>query len=351
MEKVSVIIPVYNVERYVSRCIESIVNQTYPDIEILIVNDGSTDNSTSIIESWVKKDSRITHIYQINSGLSAARNAGMSKATGKYILFVDGDDYIAENCIDILWNEMQKDFEIDIVCFPYVKVFRKKRDIAKLFHTDCVFDQDVVRNVLLRKLIGPTDMEVRNPGEISRLNTAWGKLYRRKVIENEAFVDTKIIGVEDGWFNINVFKQVRKVAYTEKTFYFYEKENTNSLLHSYDKNYFERRKQAYQLIYSFLEENHLKHWEKFLNNRIVIEFIEMYRKILRSNLKSKERKFEIKKILWDAQYCCAIDDFNTEECSFVWKLFWNLCRGRHYRILSNMGGLAILYRRTIQWRK
>lgn len=351
MQKVSVIIPAYNVERYISRCIESVVRQTYTEIEILVVNDGSTDGSTKIIELWTEKDSRIKHIRQVNSGLSAARNTGMAKISGDYVMFVDGDDYIAENCVEASIYQMQKDNDIDIVCFPYVKVFRSTKKVVKLFPRDCVFGQNVVKNTLLRKLIGPTDEEICRPGEISRLNTAWGKLYRTSAIENEGFVDTKIIGVEDGWFNINIFNKVRKVAYIEECYYFYEKENASSLLHGYDTKYFERRKQAYKLIRSFLKENDLKQWEKYLDNRIVIEFIEIYRRIINSNIRHRKKEIEIKKVLSDTQYFSAISEFNVKVCPLIWKVFWKLCRGKHYKILADLSGVAILCQRVLQWRK
>ena len=134
MDKVSVIVPVYNIEQYIARCLESLINQTYSEIEIIVVNDGSTDSSTRIVNVFEKRDPRIIHVYQNNSGLSSARNNGLSVASGIYVLFVDGDDYISANCIEALLNEMQKDDEVDVVCFPYIKLFKTKQELAKLFH-------------------------------------------------------------------------------------------------------------------------------------------------------------------------------------------------------------------------
>ena len=98
--KISIIIPVYNVENYLAECLNSVVNQTYRNIEIIIVNDGSTDNSFSIIQQYQLQDERIKIINQENQGLSAARNAGMKVASGEYLWFVDSDDYVAINACE-----------------------------------------------------------------------------------------------------------------------------------------------------------------------------------------------------------------------------------------------------------
>ena len=100
--KVSVIVPVYNVGKYLEECLNSIINQTYKNIEMVIVNDGSTDNSLDIIEKFKNKDNRIKLINQINKGVSVARNIGLLNSTGNYIFFVDPDDYIEIDCINKL---------------------------------------------------------------------------------------------------------------------------------------------------------------------------------------------------------------------------------------------------------
>jgi glycosyltransferase involved in cell wall biosynthesis len=117
-ELISVIIPIYNLELYIDSCLESVVNQTYKNIEIIIVNDGSSDNSEKIIRKWCEKDSRIKLINQENSGVSVARNTALDSASGKYITFVDGDDWLAPNCISKLYKSL-KDESSDIVKCGY----------------------------------------------------------------------------------------------------------------------------------------------------------------------------------------------------------------------------------------
>lgn len=116
MPAVSVVIPVYNSEKYVEKCIQSVMAQTLPDLEIIIINDGSTDESGRILRELTQKDSRIVLLEQANQGVAAARNQGVEKATGKYITFVDGDDYLQEDYIELMYNLAEKETLDMVIC-------------------------------------------------------------------------------------------------------------------------------------------------------------------------------------------------------------------------------------------
>lgn len=118
-DKVSVVVPIYRVEKYLNRCIDSILNQTYRNIEIILVNDGSPDRCGSIAEEYAANDSRIKVIHKENGGLSDARNAGMEKVTSKYMIFVDSDDWLAANAIDILLSTSKK-YKADVVQSAFI---------------------------------------------------------------------------------------------------------------------------------------------------------------------------------------------------------------------------------------
>ena len=120
MDLISVIVPVYNVEKYLNRCVDSIINQTYSNLEIILINDGSTDTSGKICDEYKKRDNRIHVIHQKNGGLSAARNAGIVIANGNYFIFVDSDDLIHPQCIEILYKVIKNDCS-DIVIGNYEK--------------------------------------------------------------------------------------------------------------------------------------------------------------------------------------------------------------------------------------
>ncbi len=122
---ISLIISVYNIEQYISKCVESIIGQKEQNIEIILVDDGSTDDSKTIVDEYAKKDTRIKVIHKINGGLSSARNVGLNVASGEYIFFVDGDDFIANNAIEVL-GEIIKNNDYDIICFNYYVSYEDK---------------------------------------------------------------------------------------------------------------------------------------------------------------------------------------------------------------------------------
>lgn len=132
MNKVSIIIPIFNMEKYLNKCIESILKQTYKNIEIILINDGSTDCSEQIVIEWAKKDSRIIYVYQENKGSGIARNNGLSKATGKYVVFVDPDDWIEEDAIEQFVFQMERNNPDLIIACAYNEYFDKNGKILEI---------------------------------------------------------------------------------------------------------------------------------------------------------------------------------------------------------------------------
>ena len=121
MSLVSVIVPVYKVEKYLNRCVNSILNQTYKDLEVILVDDGSPDSCPEICDGYAQKDKRVKVIHKENGGQGSARNSGLDVARGEYILFVDSDDYIAKNLIEITLQKAER-FDADMVIFDYASV-------------------------------------------------------------------------------------------------------------------------------------------------------------------------------------------------------------------------------------
>ncbi|NTQ43048.1 glycosyltransferase family 2 protein, partial [Enterococcus faecium] len=238
---VSIIIPVYNIEKFIAKCLESLVSQTYKNIEIIIVNDGSTDKSPSICRSYAAKDNRIKLINQKNQGLSGARNTGIQHITGDLVLFVDGDDWLDDNCCEVLVKE-QKENNSYLIIFPYVREYRDKSYKRKLFTKDVLTFSDYEYKEFYRRLVGPVEEELKNPSEIDIYSTVWGKLYKKDLLENK-FVDTKKIGTEDLLFNIMNLINARRVKYTSSTYYHYNKTNDISLTKKFNIQSYERKKQ------------------------------------------------------------------------------------------------------------
>ncbi|WP_321995065.1 glycosyltransferase family 2 protein [Clostridium butyricum] len=201
MEKISIIIPVYNVEKYLARCLESIVNQTYKNIEIIVIDDGSTDESGRICDEFAKKDNRIIVIHKKNGGVSEARNAGLGVCHGEYIGFVDPDDYIEPNMYSIMVNS-SKEKSADIVVCGY-KVFGDRVE-------ECIFENreyktDEAMCLLLKNRYMPSFL--------------WNKLFKSELFHNKSF----LVGYryEDLLIMHELFKDAKKVVAVSEQLYFY----------------------------------------------------------------------------------------------------------------------------------
>lgn len=196
MEKVSIIIPVHNVECELPLCLESVLNQSYTNIEVIVVNDGSTDRSTEIISQYADKDSRVVVVNQDNQGPSAARNHGIEKATGDFIAFVDSDDWVERSFIEHMLTCMKKT-NADIVECGYRQI-RNPSDISY-----SVFPREYDNIHGVEKII-----EAHFKGEISVL--VWNKLYRAEQVKSVLFQERT--EYEDVLWTFNVLKKINCIV-------------------------------------------------------------------------------------------------------------------------------------------
>lgn len=210
MTKVSIIVPVYNVELYVEECLESLVNQTYKNIEIILIDDGSTDASGAICDNYSAKDERVKVIHQANGGLSSARNAGIEVASGKYLIFVDSDDYwVGDNCLQHIL-EIAEDFDADVVRGEYISVNDKGEKISTI-------TKDKV-GVELKLLTSASFYKNAIAGE----NFSVLFLFKKEAVGSLRF-NEKLKIQEDIDFNIRFFASEHKCVYTKEVFYVYRK--------------------------------------------------------------------------------------------------------------------------------
>lgn len=208
MSEISIIVPVYDVEKYLENCIESILNQTFKDFELILVDDGSTDNSGKICDIYEKKDSRIKVIHKNNGGLSSARNAGLDIACGKYVGFIDSDDSIHPRMYEILYDLIKK-YESDISCCNYKKIY----DIFK----------DEYENVNSLEVIEMSNIEaIKNlyDKEIGvKLVIACNKLYRKNLFDNIRYKVGRVH--EDEFMAHRILYNCKKITYVDNELYYY----------------------------------------------------------------------------------------------------------------------------------
>lgn len=266
---ISVVVPIFNVEKYLDRCIHSIVNQSYQNLEIILVDDGSPDRCPEMCDQWARKDSRIKVVHKENGGLGLARNTGIENATGEYICFFDSDDYIALDTLEKTYR-LANDEQADIVVFGHCQV----RSNAETGRTcipcspKLVYAGKEIQSTFLPDLIGPDT----STGAFTNLwMSAWGALFSMELISrtNWRFVSERDIISEDVYSLLILYKDVKKVAVIPEALYFYC-ENAASLTHTYKADRFERIKHFYDACIDVCDE--LKYGEK-VKQRLAYPFI------------------------------------------------------------------------------
>lgn len=236
--KISIVLPIYNVEPYLERCLKSVVEQSYANLEIILVDDGSPDNCPAICEQWAAKDSRIVVVHKQNAGLGMARNTGIEHATGDYICFFDSDDYIAKNAIEELVRIVEKQ-EAEIITYGYANV-NSAGECYNMHIPKCrasVFTAHEIKNEFLPDLIAPMKDSMNKGLHMS----AWASMFSMDLIRRTGwrFVSEREIIAEDVYSLLCLYKYVRKVAVLEKALYFYC-DNAGSLTHTYRPDRFEK---------------------------------------------------------------------------------------------------------------
>ena len=209
---ISVIVPVYNVEKYLEECLDSIQNQTYSDIEVILVNDGSTDKSKEICGKYCKQDNRFQLLNQENQGLSAARNSGVAASTGEFIAFVDSDDIILPNYLETLMHYMREDVDIVESQFTISKeefLAESYKELTILFEGN---SQEAVKIF---------------PKHVLNVNAVI-KLYRRPIVEAVPYIDGVIF--EDVYCGIGMLKYIRKIIKIDYKGYYYRQRQA-SIMH------------------------------------------------------------------------------------------------------------------------
>ena len=211
--KISIIVAIYNIELYIDKCIASIVSQNCTDIELLLVNDGSTDGSLQKLYQWEAKDDRIQIINKKNGGLSSARNLGLKYATGDYILYVDGDDWLVDNAIETITKYLNTHGEIDMLCFNYYAYYDDSHKKLVSFNASS-------------EILDGLSFFKKNAFKI----TAWSKVYRRSFLEtiHLKFLEGRLH--EDLSYTIPLCLCAKRVGHINKALYYYRQNRDGSIM-------------------------------------------------------------------------------------------------------------------------
>ena len=212
MKMVSIVVPIYNVERYLPQCLDSITAQTYTDLEIILVDDGSVDGSGTICDRYAQHDSRFLVIHQNNAGAANAKNAGLDRATGDYITFIDSDDYAEQNWIERLVTAAEE-FGADVVEYDFDRVYQSHSEVANGYSENCVY---TVQEYLGQYLSNWT------------CSLFWNKLFRRELLSGIRFRKERRC-IDDEFFTYKVISGASKILRIPDVLYHYRQRASSAV--------------------------------------------------------------------------------------------------------------------------
>ena len=318
--KISVIIPIYNVEKYLDRCIKSVVNQTLKEIEIILVDDGSPDNCPEMCDVYAKNDIRIKVIHKDNEGLGYARNTGLEVAKGEFVAFIDSDDFIDERMYELLYN-MAKKNKLDTVfcgCIYYTspELIRKRSEVQQ----NTVFrGRNAINNILL-DFLAPLPAY---PNDVKYMMSVWHAIYSLDIIRKHsiAFCSERQFLSEDILFDVDYLSVSENIGFIPEPLYYYCL-NESSLSRTYKKEKYEKAKVLIRELETrlrgiYIKEEYLLHLQRFQLFYLRVFFI--------SAIKNKQIGFA-KKIIHDTFWTETLKTYPIEKMCLSKKLFYTILK-------------------------
>lgn len=285
--KISIIVPVYNVEKYLDRCMQSLVNQTLKDIEIILVDDGSPDNCPQMCDEYAQKDNRIKVIHKQNAGLGYARNSGLEIATGKYVAFVDSDDYVDTSMYEALYKRAET-INVDVVyCGFNTEVSKNKWRESKEVNKDQLWEGNNVKEFMYNMIASGKGVRQERLYQMS----VWHAIYKRDIIvKNDIlFPSERDVVSEDIPFQVDFLKKTNKILYLNNHFYYYCL-NETSLSSTFKKEKFYGYNKLRECLLSKINETEYRQRV----NRLYIGYCRSYCfDLLSSNIVDKNKLFKL----------------------------------------------------------
>ena len=251
MPLVSIIVPVYRTELFLGQCVKSLLSETYQNLEIILVDDGSPDGCPAMCDAFASQDSRIKVIHKENGGLSSSREAGINAAAGDYIMVVDSDDWIDPDTVECCVQRAVCD-DADCVMFGYIREYPKTSIPNPLFDADFSYDAAEAEERIHRRLVGPLGPEMEHPERVDNLVSVCMKLYRAETARTGRIVSERVVGTsEDTIFNLYALEN-RRISYINQCFYHYRKANPGSITTQYKKGLAERWDVLYRVFQDYI---------------------------------------------------------------------------------------------------
>ena len=299
MIKISIIVPIYNIEEYISECIDSILKQSYKNIEVILIDDGSTDNSGKLCDNYCELDKRIKVIHCKNGGLSAARNIGIKICTGDYIIFLDGDDFLVENCIEDICKKINENINVDIICGKIIKYYPDKQ-----IKEDFELDEKKILNKEGIEVLTYFYREIKETG----MWAAWRSIYNRKFLIRNNLFFTEGITSEDLDLVPKIYIKANRIVPYNKPFYYYRQLRPNSIMNTVN---FKRFDDIVKIINNHLQmiedDKYDDKFKKAFTNKLANLYASYFLIIGDTNLNDRENVEEVMNNLkWILKYSSGL---------------------------------------------
>lgn len=321
---VSIIVPVYNTDKYLKKCLDSLIDQTLKNIEIIVIDDGSTDSSGDICDQY-SDDSRVFIMHNKNQGPSGSRNDGIKHANGEYCMFVDSDDWLELNACEKMYRFAKKT-DADLVIGAHVNESTAGSKIRYIFpETQEFVDNDFVDNIFIHTL-GLIEKNLKNPAKLDKLTPVWSRLYRSVIIKenNIEYIDLNKLPSECLQFNFEFCNNAKKAAYLHEVVYHYRRNTIVSVTKPYRDDLWAKWEWWISFEKKYLESIHATErlWEAYYS-RICCSIIPLGGNAvkLRSHRKITE---ECKRFLSQQTLIEAFQKMQFAQCPLYWRvLFWS----------------------------
>lgn len=329
---ISIIIPTYNAGRFLERCLDSVLQQTFNHLQVICVDDGSGDNTRDILGHFQSKDKRVQVFRQEHLGASAARNLGLSKAAGEFLMFIDSDDWIESNTCELALEAMTR-HNSDMVMWPYIREFGDVSRRKIIFEDDeIVFAAENIRETVCRRMFGLLGDEMAHPDKADALNLVTTKLYRRSIVENTGirFIDIDLIGTsEDALFNMMFLMGGAKAVYINHYLYHYNRINAQSLTSLHRPRLEFQWDHLYTMMQGLIEtEKFPQSCEVALANRKALGVVYLVLNILFEQETPLIKLRKVRKFLRDEKIQQLVRTFEVQFLPLSWKLFFASVRAK-----------------------
>lgn len=316
---ISVIVPIFNAEKYLHRCIKCILAQDYTDYELLLIDDGSTDNSGNICDEYAIKDNRIRVFHKENGGVSSARNWGLDNAIGEYIMFVDSDDYMLPGMLEVMYSTLESKKADLVICGTTETGGGYWRPIA---------DVNYSINQLKESFVSLLHTELLSP--------PWNKIYKKEIIRSNRFCEDISFG-EDLLFNIQYLEKCENISFIKESPFYHEKENENSLVVKFNRNRLLDIEKVWVVVDRFSEDKEGL-YSKYLRDLIVY---------VRQLLRTEQYLWSLKKNILEEWYSIALikslNLFNYKIYYLNWVLLL-LLKNKQWKLANILVNLKSYFR-------